>query len=422
MGEAERRLLRHLATFASSFTVEGAVAVTANASLSTVAEGIADLVSKSLVTLDNSGTSLRWRLLETVRIYALQKLRERGEAEQARRRHAEYLRDRFTGAADAHGSTPPVADIDPPVREIDDVRAALDWAFCPTGDAAIGVVLTAAYAQVWMRLSLMVECRERTDRAIDSLTPEIALSPRLRLQLYAVHGVTLLFTMGSAERAATVLATAIELAETLDDVEAQMRTLWSLWNVHLATGEARAAELVAKRFANVAARAGEQADLLVADRLMGQALLLGGKLREAHDRFERVQTSYVAPTSQRHTALYLNDQRVMARAQLAPVLMLRGFADQATAQARASLADAEAANNKLTLCWVLRIAVIPVASITGDLVAADRALAMLVDLASSMSSTFWIDATHWLQGKQLIARGEFAPGLALLRAALATYR
>ncbi len=87
------------------------------------------------------------------------------------------------------------------------------------------MALTAAYAPVWMRLSLMVECRERTDRAIDSLTPEIALSPRLRLQLYVVHGVTLLFTMGSAKRAGTVLTAAIELAETLDDVNAQMRAL-----------------------------------------------------------------------------------------------------------------------------------------------------------------------------------------------------
>jgi len=283
------------------------------------------------------------------------------------------------------------------------------------------VILTAAYAPVWMRLSLMLECCVRGGRAIDSLTPEIPLSPQLRLQLYVVHGVTLLFTMGSAARASAVLSEAIELAENLDDVDARMRSLWSLWNVHLATGEARAAESVARRFADVAGSTGDTADLLVADRLVAQPLLLGGKLREAQDRFERVLARYVAPTSQRHRSVYLNDQRVMSRAQLAPVLLLRGFPDQARAQARLSLEEARAANNKLSLCWVLRLAVYPVALMTGDLDGADRALAMLGDLVSSMSAVFWDDVTRWLKGRLLVAQGDFAAGLTLLRAALAAY-
>jgi predicted ATPase len=204
-------------------------------------------------------------------------------------------------------------------------------------------------------------------------------------------------------------------------VDARMRALWSLWNVHLATGDARAADSVARRFADVSGRTGETADLLMADRLVGQPLLLGGKLREAQDRFERVLTRYVAPTSQRHRSMYLNDQRVMSRAQLAPVLLLRGFADQAAAQARLSLEEATAANNKLSLCWALRLAVFPVAVMTGDLDGAERAQGMLGDLTSNMSAVFWDDAMRWLQGKLLVARGDFTTGLTLLRDALAAY-
>jgi predicted ATPase len=54
---------------------------------SSVLEGIANLVAKSLLMLDASAPSGRWRLLETVRAYALEKLAESNESEQAARRH-----------------------------------------------------------------------------------------------------------------------------------------------------------------------------------------------------------------------------------------------------------------------------------------------------------------------------------------------
>ncbi len=54
-------------------------------------------------------------------------------------------------------------------REKDNVRAALDWAFSPRGDSSVGVVLTAAYAAVWIGASLIAECRERVERALEDL-------------------------------------------------------------------------------------------------------------------------------------------------------------------------------------------------------------------------------------------------------------
>jgi hypothetical protein len=82
--EIERDLLRRLAVFPAAFTLEATTAVmgdTSNASI--VAEGIANLVAKSLITLDGSSAVGRWRLLETIRTYALEKRARSGEAEQA---------------------------------------------------------------------------------------------------------------------------------------------------------------------------------------------------------------------------------------------------------------------------------------------------------------------------------------------------
>jgi predicted ATPase len=93
--EPERNLLCHLAIFTDGFSLEAAAAVLGDSrnDASALVEWIASLVAKSFITLDWSASGDRWQMLETIRAYALEKLTERGEAEAAARRHAEFLRD-----------------------------------------------------------------------------------------------------------------------------------------------------------------------------------------------------------------------------------------------------------------------------------------------------------------------------------------
>jgi predicted ATPase len=149
--ETERHLLRRLAVFAGGFTVDAAAVMTDTGfDASAVLNGIANLVAKSWVALDKSGAAARWTLLETIRAYALEKLAESGESNDAQRRHATFFRDLF--APPASGSSLSDEDLASRVREIDNVRAALDWSFSSAGDQAIGVDLTADYAPVWRHL------------------------------------------------------------------------------------------------------------------------------------------------------------------------------------------------------------------------------------------------------------------------------
>src|SRR5262249_58894165 len=106
------------------------------------------------------------RLLETIRAYALEKLAESGETEQIARRHAAFFRD-LLEAPPAPGQPEASAeDVARRVREIDNIRAALDWASSESGDTAIGVAITAACGPGWVHLSLMTECRERAPWAV----------------------------------------------------------------------------------------------------------------------------------------------------------------------------------------------------------------------------------------------------------------
>jgi non-specific serine/threonine protein kinase len=93
--ESERCLLRRLGVFPAGFTLEGASAVMSDQGYteSALLEQIANLVSKSLVTLDGSAPAGRWGLLETIRAYALEILAESGETEQTVRHCGEFFRN-----------------------------------------------------------------------------------------------------------------------------------------------------------------------------------------------------------------------------------------------------------------------------------------------------------------------------------------
>jgi predicted ATPase len=148
--EAEQCLLRRLSIFAAGFTLEAANAVMSGQghTASALLEQIANLVAKSLVTLDGSAPAGRWRLLETTRAYALGLLAESGETEQTARRCAEFFRDLVKPAMHGSQVLPTAEDMARYGHEIDNVRAALDWSFSPAGDAAIGVVLTAVLHRI----------------------------------------------------------------------------------------------------------------------------------------------------------------------------------------------------------------------------------------------------------------------------------
>jgi predicted ATPase len=175
---------------------------------------------------------------------------------------------------------------------------------------------------------------------------------------------------------------------------------------------------LAERFSQVAHRAGDTADVLVGDRLIGTTLHYSGNQPQARYHLERVLDLYVAPNDQRHMMWFHHDQRAMARTVLARVLSLQGLLDQAIQNAQTSLADAQATDHALSICYALGDAVCPIALMTGELAAAERSLAMLNDLVTKHSVINYQALGPCLEGELLIRRGEFAAGSTMLRAAL----
>lgn len=150
LSDDERRLLRRLSVFAGGFTLEAAEQVCAGDGIGreAVLNLLTQLVDKSLVLVERSEGEARYRLLETVRDYSTDKLRESEEEDAQRRRHRGwYLAFAKRGDPEIHGPEQKVW-LDRFEIDHDNFRAALEWS-CGQGDDDGGLHLAGALGWFW---------------------------------------------------------------------------------------------------------------------------------------------------------------------------------------------------------------------------------------------------------------------------------
>jgi len=413
--EDERALLRRFSVFSGTFTLDSASAVAADAKTDVV-EGVASLVAKSLVSADVGGAVVQYRLLDTTRTYAMQKLTESGEVEDYVRRHAEHHRDLFERAGAEWEARPTAEWLEVYGRRIDDVRSALKWAFSPSGSASLGVALTVASIPLWMQLSLMDECREYAERALASPMAEPNRSERDEMKLLAALATAVTNVRGPLPETNLVWTKALRLAERLDESEYQLRAIWGLWVYRVSLGDCGGALALAERFCALADKIGDAAARQIGDRLTGITLHYVGDHATARRHLERALDQNVAPVPRLRFALAVNHD-LAARSTLSMVLWMQGFPDQAVCGAKSVLDGARVTNHALTLCTALAYSASPIALYVGDLAAAERSVTTLLEHSAKHALTVWNALGRCLKGILLLARGDTA-GLTLLRAAL----
>src|ERR1700682_4180603 len=415
--EPERLVLRRLAAFVGDFTAAAASLVAAGGEIaaSEVVLSLANLVTKSLVTVEVGSVTAYYRLHETTRGYALEKLAESGEFELVARRHANYNRDLFDRAETELETLPAPAWLARYGRHVGQVRAALDWAFSPTGAAEVGVALTVAAVPLWVHLSLMEECRVRVEQALSGSAE--SRDAHRNMQLYAALGAALFLTKGSCPEMVAAFARTFEIAESLDDTDYRLRALWGSFMEHITSLRYRAALAVAEKFCTFAAKSTDPADGLVGDRLVGVALLALGDLEGARRHIERMLGRYVARTS--HLIKYQFDQQLLAHSYHTRILWLQGFGDQAMRTVESHLVAARASDHPYSLFSGLLQTACPVALLAGDLTLAERYVKALMDLSARHAVELWTLGGRCFGGVLLIKRGEVGAGLELLRTAFA---
>ncbi|MGD9702985.1 MAG: BTAD domain-containing putative transcriptional regulator [Acidimicrobiia bacterium] len=156
LDESERRLFERLAVFAAAWTLEAAEALAGEIApdRATLEELVGRLVDKSLVVPLHSDGGRRFRLLQTLAFYGRERLAERPEAAAVRDRHAAWFADVAAAGADGVRSGAQRAWLDRIDAELDDLRAAVDWAVA-SGSAETALRLAAGMSwPFWLRNEL----------------------------------------------------------------------------------------------------------------------------------------------------------------------------------------------------------------------------------------------------------------------------
>jgi len=227
--EPEQRALRRLSVFSGGCTLDAAEAVAGEERLVDLLGG---LVEHSLVRRRGA----RFRLLETIREYAHERLVEAGEEHELRERHARHLFEIATRFAESPVDEAAVAELD---AEHDNLRAALDWA-AATADVELEVQLAAAARQYWFVRGYLGEGRHFARRAADNAEQR---SPALHA-LALVHAAAFAHRQGEAEVARDEAEHALEVFRSLGDQSSAAWATAELGTVAFTAGDLdRASEL-----------------------------------------------------------------------------------------------------------------------------------------------------------------------------------
>ncbi|HET6623484.1 MAG TPA: tetratricopeptide repeat protein [Gaiellaceae bacterium] len=362
LSESQRGLHQALAVFSGGCTLDDARALSGSTSFLSDLEG---LVVGSLLRSDVSDGEVRLFMLETVREDALARLAVEGRLEDLRRRHAERFLELAASAEDGLAGPEQGTWFDRLERELDNIRAALDW--CLTSGRA-GDVLRAvsSLGRFWMAHGHVTEARGWLSHGL-AVGEDVPPAVRAHALMTAAHQATaqsdwdtagplleeahelfdqsdhgrervfalalrswVYLMQDEVESARRLAHAALAVANDLGDDRASSLALMGLGDVHSAQGEhehalARYGEAVELR-----TRMGDP--LLMADAVyyVGMAAFRAGDLARARQEFEKA----LAPARELGEATHTAAAQFM----LAEVDILEGESASARARAKESLA------------------------------------------------------------------------------------
>jgi predicted ATPase/DNA-binding winged helix-turn-helix (wHTH) protein len=420
--EAEQLALRRLSVLVGAFTVEAASAVIhgRQADDGAILGTLDALVAKSLLSaLTGDDGSERYRLLETTRAYALERLQESGEKPIAARRHAEYftrlLNSRHGGQIDLEYTGRAHA-----LREhLGNVRVALEWCFAggeKRADAALAVDLAAAAAPVFYELSLLSESYRWSAAGLGALD-ETTRGGRCEMLLRSTWAISSMWTRGNSVDVLSAIARGLELADPRDEPSQRLRMLATRHVFMTRVADFRGALAAAEEWDIAAKQAGDVSCLAIADLMQGVARYLLGDQAAAKRHLE----AGFARAGERNLQLCGIDHRVRALISFSNVLWLTGFPERALATARQAVDTAMRSGKPLDTCIAL-LYTAPVYLWCGNREAAQDVLEQLVNHTHWQALKPFHAVALAMHGALLIGREGADRGIAMLLEALQTMR
>ncbi|MCP1120349.1 winged helix-turn-helix domain-containing protein [Robbsia andropogonis] len=406
--DSEQLLLRRLSLFPNGFSINAMRAVCSDQGLSPTRcdTSLAGLVSKSLVNVTRFAHDVRYRLLESTRAYASQKLNDHGESRQLSFRYATFLHDvlgtlfplhhtgkipRFDDSL-ALQSNDSVATANAEMIDAHGIKLALTWAFSDDGDVSIAVPLAAAASYWFFEKSMVRECCDwaaRGRQLLRSCENDASVLSPLHLSLTTAYAAGLVYTSGPTSQTKSLWSEASADAQRLKLGDFAARAIWGMWNAAQYGGNARSALRHALDFELLAKRENVETNQVLSQRLIGIAHHFAGNQIQSQKYLTAMLTRYAHTRHQLSLLGFSIDHSVVARATLSRVLWLRGNDDEAWRVAQTALQRGHDLHHEMSLAYVLVEAHIPISLMSGNTEKATRFNRQLSELATHSGFEIW---------------------------------
>ena len=417
LSDGERIVLRRIAPFVGHFTLEGARYVAGELGVGTgeICDAIAGLVEKSLIATRIDETQAQYRLLDTTRAYALEKLEEHAEIEVVFRRYAEYVAEYLESQKEVLSALPGAERVSAYSDQLSNVRAALEWSFGPHGDDETATRLAAASAQVLLELSLLIECQAWAERAMARLGNPYRNSRRA-MEISASLSLALMHTEGNDQRVQTAFASALEIAIDQGDLAYELRILSGLFMYSHWIMDIRGATNIAVRSKKLALKTGDPDNMALAEAMLAASDHLLGNHLAAQLHCES-GLRYLASGPRFRTEQYLFHYTSFLLVGMARSLLYRGLLDQSLDYAKRAREEGEKSGHPATFCRSLAL-VLPVFLTMADLRQSDQYIGELSNLSAAHSLIPYSAIATGLRGQWLLLQNNRIDGIQLLKRAL----
>jgi predicted ATPase/DNA-binding winged helix-turn-helix (wHTH) protein len=383
----EQIVFARLSVFQSHFNREAALAIAGCEVLtpSRVVDALSNLAGKSMLLVETLRGVPMYRLLDTTRTYATERLGRGPSSEMVRRQHAEFLRDEQASDYGKLSAQHSPLDHRP---LLDELRSALRWCFSDAGDALLGIQLTITLASKWYAVTLFLEFVDEVQRNLDRLKNESLIAPATEIQLLLAFIPALYNTEGSTPQMYKALMRALTLVDQTDDSDLvpRIKLMKELWQYHNGTGEHELALKASDEFERLVTSREDRTFLV--QRMRAVSYLNRGDLVQALENIA-VVLEHPPENAAIDRGIYEYDPQVTALFTQARALWLQGFTSQARRAAALCVEAGVRAQHPASLCVALSLASCPIALWCGDLRTAEESLELLRKQSRVCPLAYW---------------------------------
>jgi len=276
----ERALFRRLGVFVGGCGLDAVDAMSPGID---VLEALGSLVNKSLLRVDVVGGEARYRMLETLREYALARLHEADEEVFACAAQARHLRAIVEQAEPELRGAHQSEWLDRLEREHDNLRTALAWAI--QNDLETALRLSGSLWRFWFTRGYMLEGQETLEAVLERGAEATGVSLMVRARALTAAG-EMAWGRGDIERAARHHRASLLLRRELGDLEGVAQALHNLGNLAIERSELAEAHTLHDEALEIRRRLGDDRDVSLSLKNLGRLAVAQGHFAVARELLE----------------------------------------------------------------------------------------------------------------------------------------